>query len=123
MTRSTESKPRSWLQIYDVGESCVTVTVTGSCASSRAVELWAAVEEALEIAAGRLVVLDLSSVTTFDVDCIQELRHIILASSRRRLDLCTVLRPDSPLAQYAVWSGVARRLPVFPTRAAALLAA
>ncbi|WP_156935011.1 STAS domain-containing protein [Pseudonocardia spinosispora] len=113
---------RTWLEVDEDHESCVTVTVQGGCAFNRADDLWDAAENALQIAVGRVVILDLWAVTTFDIGCIQSLHQIMADTSRRHLDLYLVLRPGSALAQYATWSGATTPFPVFPTHSAALLA-
>jgi hypothetical protein len=105
-----------WLEEHD--EDVVVLTVSGGVAAHRAGDLWSAIEGALEVAAGRLVVAELSAVTVFDLGTLDALDCVARAATRRHDDVCAVMRSDSPLHQYAQIRGLAQRLLIHTTMSA-----
>jgi anti-anti-sigma factor len=119
-TPTEESARSSWSAVEHVGDEFVLVTVRGGIAADRSVELWSALEEALETAVGRLVIADLRDVTGFDVCSISALARVAKASSRRRLDICVLLHPSSALEYYLRCCDLLRLLPAYASLFAAL---
>lgn len=109
-----------WQTIEAGSQGSVLVTVAGDIRSDRAHDLWSSVEEALELANGRLTIVDLTRVTAFDIGNIGDLIRIAKASTRRNLDLCALIRPHSSLEHYAYYSGLVQLLPIYACTAAAL---
>jgi anti-anti-sigma regulatory factor len=108
-----------WLTIAQVDEDALLVTVNGGIAADRADTLWAALEEALEQAGGRLVVADLTEVTGFDQHSIDALARVTHAAVRRHLDLYVLLRSPSSLEHYARCHHLPRLWPIYRSAAAA----
>ncbi|HEY2203371.1 MAG TPA: STAS domain-containing protein [Pseudonocardia sp.] len=109
-----------WLRTRYSGEDAVVVEVSGGIAAERADDLWDAIEGALEQAAGRPVVVDLTEVTGFDEGTVAALTLVARATVRRHHDLCALVRPHSALEQYLRCAGVTRLLPLFVSVRAAL---
>jgi anti-anti-sigma regulatory factor len=101
-----------WLTTAQIDEDALLVTVNGGIAADRAETLWAAVEEALEQAHGRLVVADLTQVTGFDHHSIDALARVTHAAVRRHLDLYVLLRSPSALQHYAHCHRLPRLWPI-----------
>lgn len=108
------------LHIDEAGDDAVVVTVVGGVAASRGIELWSDLEGALEQAAGRLVVVDLRAVTGFDLYTLDSLMRVGRAAARRHLDICSVMSPSGPLAQYARSCALDELLPIYESVGAAL---
>jgi hypothetical protein len=105
-----------WLSIDGSDEDAVWVRVTGGAAADRSEELWDALEAALEQAVlGRAVIMDFTGVTTFDVNTIATLSIISRQAMRWHLDVCAVMEPASPLAQYIHGSGLNQILATYST--------
>jgi hypothetical protein len=111
-----------WLTVNEAGEDAVLVTIEGGSAAGRSYELWAAVQGAFEVAASRLVVIDMRLSTGFDLSTLSALSQLASVAVRWRVDFCALLRPNSPLEQYSRCLGLDRTLPIFPTLPAALAA-
>jgi anti-anti-sigma regulatory factor len=120
MAAATRRATTPWLTMDEYEDDVVLVRVVGGVAAQRGVDLWSDLEGALERAAGRMVVVDLSRATGFDLYTLDSLARVARASARRHLDFCAVMRPSSPLAQYAHLSGLDRMLPIFESVSAAL---
>lgn len=90
-----------WLLIDQSREEVVTLVVIGGIVGERAEELWATVEYALEVAADRLVRLDLTQAVGFDIATMDFLRSVARTASRRCDNLEIVLQTGSPLQQYS----------------------
>jgi hypothetical protein len=118
--RSRSLLAAPWLTIEAGAEGTALVTVAGGIAADRSIDLWSSVEEALEQANGGLVMVDLTRVTGFDIDTINDLIRVAKASARRKLDLCALIRPRSSLEHYAYYSGLSLLLPIYTCAAAAL---
>ena len=109
-----------WLESDTDSDGVVTVTATGGISGARATTIWSAAEEALEQAAGGLVVLDLSKVTVFDDDSIAALALLGRSSARRHAQICMVAPTNCSLYQYISCCATARLMPMYRSRAAAL---
>jgi len=111
-----------WLTVNETGEDVVLVTIRGGSAAGRSDELWAAAQGAFEVAAGRMVVIDMRMATGFDLSTLSALSELASATVRWRVDFCALLRPNSPLEQYIRCLGLDRTLPIFPSLLEALTA-
>jgi len=90
----------AWLRYEDGRADVVVVRVVGGVSDTRADELWSAIESALEHADGRVVVVDLSDATTFDVETVDTLIRVGRAGRRRHADVRVVARPASAMDWY-----------------------
>jgi anti-anti-sigma factor len=104
-----------WLSVDARDEDAVWVRVTGGVAADRSDELWDALEAAFDQCEGRLVVIDLSAVSTFDASTIATLSTVSRQAARWHMAVCAVVQPTSPLAQYLHYSGLGEFLTVRPT--------
>lgn len=111
--RTGVAPDRQWLNTVEVGEDVVVVSAVGGIEGPRATQLWSEVEGALELAAGRLVIIDLSRAQPFDEHSIGALRSVARACHRRQVDIHLVLRTGSPLAQYARDHGLSAQLTTY----------
>ena len=102
----------AWLNTDELDQDALLIRVLGGIAATRAEELWSAIEEALERACGRRVIVDLTRVTGFDNASIHELASTARDCARRRVDLHAVLKAHSPLEQHLRFAGVTHVLPV-----------
>lgn len=100
-----------WLWTDELDEDSVVVTAVGGIASVRADVLWSELEGAAEVAAGRVVVADLTRVTTFDGASIQALAKFAGACRRRHVSLSVIVQQHGPLSQYVEAGGLTRQLP------------
>ncbi|HZZ51461.1 MAG TPA: hypothetical protein VFE65_31605 [Pseudonocardia sp.] len=89
-----------WVNGPEPDSGVMSVRPVGGVAGDRALELWAALESALEQAAGSLVIADLAQVTAFDLRTVNALTSVAQAAGRWHRDFCAVAPPVSPLAQY-----------------------
>lgn len=112
--------PPASLDIVDLDDTVVLVTASGSVAARHGADLWSTIEAALEIAIGRRVVADLSRVTAFDGDTVAALLDVARACLRRRLDLCAIIPPGSPLAEQAQVRDLGWHLQIHPSLADAI---
>lgn len=94
------------MDTVEVGEDVVLVRAVGGIAGHRADELWSELEGALELAAGRLVVVDLGRVRSFDECSIDVLRAVARACHRRQVDIHLLVGIGSPLERYALGDGL-----------------
>jgi anti-anti-sigma regulatory factor len=102
----------SWLRYEDGGVDAVVVRVVGGVSDTRADELWSAIESALEYADGRVVVVDLSDATAFDVETVETLIRVGRAGRRRHADVRVVARPASAMDWYLRAHGLPSLLPM-----------
>ncbi|WP_156935450.1 STAS domain-containing protein [Pseudonocardia spinosispora] len=109
-----------WLLIDYSDEDVAVVIASGDISGFRSEELWSALEEALQQANGRLVVADLTGVTSFDDSSLDALAEVASASARRHLDLCALIRPLSALHEHARVRGLSELLPIHPSMSALL---
>ncbi|WP_445189978.1 STAS domain-containing protein [Pseudonocardia sp. Cha107L01] len=112
----------AWLRYEDGGADVVVVRVVGGVSDTRADELWSAIESALEHADGRVVVVDLSAVTAFDVETVETLIRIGRAGRRRHADVRVVARPASAIDWYLRTRGMPSLLPMAGSVCAVLAA-
>jgi hypothetical protein len=112
----------TWLRIDYRSDDAVVVIATGGIADDRALDLWAAVEEALERAAGLLVAVDLRAVTIFDAGSVDTLIRLATAAVRRHVHVCALMSPGTPLYEYVQNRQPTPTLSVYPSLAEALVA-
>jgi ABC-type transporter Mla MlaB component len=89
------------------------VTVVGDIAADHADELWSTAEQALELAAGGLVIVDLRRVTGSDSGSIAQLAAVARSSARRRRSLCALIEANSSLEYCARLCGLSHLLLIY----------
>ena len=104
-----------WLQVIGPQHhsDVVIVRPIGGTVGNRTLDLWSALENAIEQAAGALVIADLTRVTAFDRYTVRTLSCVATAAVRWHHDFCVVAAASSALAQYVRWCGQGHVLGVY----------
>jgi anti-anti-sigma regulatory factor len=96
----------SWVTVDEFSPEFAHLSVAGGLIAERTEILWCLLEEALETADGRAVVVDLTAVTVFDEGTVQALAAFMGAAARRRDEVRLATQSRSPLQQYLSALGV-----------------
>lgn len=115
MTAHLDAMSSPWRVVDDGHDEILLIAVTARRPGGDSDELWADLEAALELADSRLVIVDLTMATGFDMSTISVLAQVAGSAVRWRIGLCLVVPPGSPIEEYARCIGLDQLVTIFPS--------